>query len=135
MTKAAIAGVVLLSILWLPVLGAPTGIRCPAGTVPTGEQTPEVHEAWCEKVVDGKTLMHGPYRAWWPNGRLGTSGQYANGQATGEWKDWYQNGKVQGREWYVAGKLSRSEYFSESGERISAPSNPSNAAVAKVPSR
>ena len=62
--------------------------------------------------------MHGPYRAWWPNGRLGTKGQYEDGVQVGEWVGWYASGKLQGREWYVKGKLSHSEYWSESGQRV-----------------
>lgn len=53
------------------------GIGCPAGTKPNGETTPDVSEAWCEIVRDGKVEYHGPYRAWWPNGKLGNEGQYS----------------------------------------------------------
>jgi hypothetical protein len=91
-------------------------LKCPKGTIPNGEGTPEVSEAWCERSLDRS--MHGPYRAWWPNKKLGTTGQYANGVAVGRWTGWYQSGRIQGYEWFEAGKLIRSQYWDESGNAI-----------------
>jgi hypothetical protein len=51
------------AIIWILLFSdnsaAADGIGCPKGTEPKGEQTPEVSEAWCEKSVNGKVLMHG----------------------------------------------------------------------------
>jgi hypothetical protein len=64
-------------ILWLLIVfvlargDLADGIGCPAGTTPRGEETPEATEAWCE---DANYKMHGPFRAWWPNGKLGIEG-------------------------------------------------------------
>ncbi len=98
------------------VSAAPDPLQCPPGTVANGEQTPDVDEEWCE-IPGAPPVLHGPYRAWWPNGKLGTRGQYTTGKRTGKWIGWYPSGKLQGNEWYVSDKLSRSEYWKESGER------------------
>jgi antitoxin component YwqK of YwqJK toxin-antitoxin module len=68
--------------------------------------------------------MHGPYRAWWPNGKLGTVGQYENGVTEGKWSGWYSNGHLQGYEWFKAGKLVRGRYWDESGKPMKNPPNP-----------
>jgi hypothetical protein len=94
------------------------GIKCPKGTTPNGERTPEVSEAWCEWNVAGHVGMHGPYRAWWPNGKLGTAGQYEDGVATGKWTGWYPSGKLQGYEWFEAGKSIRTQQWQENGARM-----------------
>lgn len=100
---------------------APAGVGCPAGTVPNGEKTPDVAEAWCEKTLDRRNVMHGPYRAWYPNGRLGTSGQYANGEPIGKWSNWYPSGRLQAFEWFEEGKAVRVQYWDEMGKPASAP--------------
>ncbi|MDH4164603.1 MAG: hypothetical protein OEW15_18220 [Nitrospirota bacterium] len=79
------------------------GIGCPKGTKPKGEQTPEVSEAWCDKSVSGKVVMHGPYRSWWPNGKLGTEGKYENGKQVGLLRGWYESGELQGEELFENG--------------------------------
>jgi hypothetical protein len=61
-------------------------LNCPKGTTPNGERTPEVSEAWCETTRGGRVVLHGPYRAWWPNGQLGTDGQYRYDKPVGTWK-------------------------------------------------
>jgi hypothetical protein len=94
---------------------------CPKGTVPRGETTPEVREAWCEVTVNGKTVEHGPYRSWWPNGRLGTKGTMVYGKAEGRWTGWYETGELQGEEWFKDGKIVKARYYDKEGRRISKP--------------
>ncbi|MGZ0019680.1 hypothetical protein [Nitrosomonas sp. wSCUT-2] len=74
----AILAVILVALLTLSGNSfAGEGIGCPAGTKPNGETIPDVSEAWREIVRDGKVEYHGPYRAWWLNGKLGNEGQYS----------------------------------------------------------
>ncbi len=94
------------------------GIGCPEGTTPNGETTPDVVEAWCE---DAKGEMHGPYRAWWPNKKLGNEGQYNHGKATGKWRAWYETGEIQGEEWFEDGKKFKGRYYDKQGHEIPEP--------------
>jgi antitoxin component YwqK of YwqJK toxin-antitoxin module len=90
-------------------------VTCPKGTVPNGEITPEVKEAWCEIMWHGKTVQHGPYRSWWPNGKLGTTGQYVYGKAEGKWQGWYSTGQLQGEEWFENGRKVKAIYYDRKG--------------------
>ena len=110
-------------VLGLGVVGAALAgdITCPKGTKPNGEDTPDVKEAWCEITWHGQTVQHGPYRAWWPNGKLGTSGQYVYGKAEGKWIGWYPSGQVQGEEWFESGKKVKGRYFDKLGHETNVP--------------
>lgn len=112
---------VLIAALVLSDNSFADGIGCPAGTTPNGETTPEVSEAWCEITRDGKVDMHGPYRAWWPNGRLGDQGQYSYGQMTGRWRAWHKNGKLQAEEWYDKGHKTKGFYWDKNGIKSQEP--------------
>lgn len=101
-----------------------TGIGCPSGSRPNGETVPEVSEAWCEVLHDGRTVLHGPYRAWWPSGKLGNAGQYEYGKAVGKWTAWYSNGKLQGEEWFENGVVVKARYFDERGNSVPQILNP-----------
>ena len=96
---------------------------CPNGTVPRGETTPEVREAWCELTANGKTAQHGPHRSWWPNGRLATKGTYVFGKAEGRWSGWDETGELQGEEWFKNGKIVKARYYDKQGKRISKPAD------------
>jgi antitoxin component YwqK of YwqJK toxin-antitoxin module len=65
--------------------------------------------------------MHGPYRSWWPNGKLGTSGQYVYGKAEGKWRGWYRTGELQGEEWFENGKSVKVIYYDKKGHIVSEP--------------
>ena len=110
----------LLTLL-IPALGCAGDLVCPKGTTPKAESTPEVSEAWCEILKDGTTLQHGPYKAWWPNGRLSLEGQYSYGKQTGQWRGWYETGELQGEEWYERGRKVNSHYFDKAGHEIPEP--------------
>jgi len=110
----AIAAIILF-LLPLSALGK-DDIDCPEGTIISGETTPEVREAWCEINLKGKTVLHGPYRAWYPNGKLGTSGHYDKGKPVGTWYGWYESGARQGEEVFVDGKKVSSKYWEEKGK-------------------
>ena len=71
-------------------------IACPAGTKANGETTPDVSEAWCELFLEGGVVQHGPTRSWYPNGVLGTTGQYDEGKPVGKWHGWYESGAREG---------------------------------------
>ena len=90
------------------------GIGCPTGTTPRGEATPEISEAWCE---DANAKMHGPYKSWWPNGKLGNEGQYERGKATGKWRGWYESGELQGEEWFEDGVKMKAVYYDRQGHK------------------
>ena len=96
-------------------------LTCPAATTPKGERTPEVSEAWCEALHEGKVVLHGPYRAWWPNGQLGTDGRYHYGRPVGVWKGWYVDGKRQGEESFEDGRRIGGGYWNENGKQVANP--------------
>jgi hypothetical protein len=98
-----------------------SGIGCPKGASPNAQSTPELKEAWCERVQRGVEVQHGPYRAWWPNGNRANAGQYLNGQATGKWTAWFPSGRLQAEEWFENDVLVRAHYFDEQGRRVQAP--------------
>lgn len=110
------ASISLISV----VVFADNDVKCPKGTIIKGETTPEVREAWCEMNWKGKTVLHGPYRAWYPNGVLGTSGQYDKGKSVGKWYGWYDTGEKQGEEIFINGKKTTSKYWDKKGRSISA---------------
>ena len=91
------------------------GIVCPEGTKPNGEQTPEVSEAWCELKWKGKIVLHGPYRSWWSNGKLGNVGQYEKGKAVGKWMAWYETGQKQAEETFFNGKKVSETLWNKDG--------------------
>jgi hypothetical protein len=91
---------------------------CPEGTRRAAETVPEVSEAWCELDHDGTVVLHGPYRAWWPNGVLGTSGQYSFGKAVGEWTGWFPSGKIQGKQRFEEGEVVEARYWNEDGQPV-----------------
>jgi hypothetical protein len=112
----------LLALIWLNPQAAPAeDITCPKGTTLHGETTPDVREAWCELRWHGKTVQHGPYRAWWLNGTLGTLGQYVYGKAEGKWRGWYQTGQLQGEEWFSEGNKVKSLYYDRKGHVVAEP--------------
>jgi hypothetical protein len=63
-------------------------LACPAGTARVEARPPAGPEAWCER--DGR--RDGPYRAWYPRGRLKIEGAFADGRKTGRWTYWHGNG-------------------------------------------
>jgi len=96
-------------------------VVCPEGAELKGETTPEVRENWCELIHNGSAVHHGPYRAWYPNGVLGTSGQLTLGKPVGEWKAWFPSGKLLSDEWYEDGRLVRARYWNEEGQEVAEP--------------
>ena len=96
-------------------------IECPPNSKRAGEETPEVSETWCEtKNSKGQTVIHGPYLAWYPNGTLGTKGQYHYSQATGFWEAWYENGQKEAEGNFEDGKeVGEWKYWDKKGNRIS----------------
>lgn len=91
------------------------GMVCPEGTRPAAETVPEVREAWCELFTDGGVKQHGPYQARYPNGVLGTKGQYYEGQPVGRWFGWYASGAKQGEISYEDGVIASEIYWTEDG--------------------
>ncbi len=95
------------------------GITCPPGTHLMGEAPPEGQEQWCEKIVDGHPLKHGPFVLYRDDGSTMITGFYKDGKQDGEWTIWYQNGQkksvdhyrngVQEGEhigWYASGQIA-----------------------------
>jgi hypothetical protein len=112
---------VILSATLIPSTALTAGIVCPNGTTPKGETKPASREAWCELQSNGKTVNHGPYRSWWPNGRLGAQGTYVYGKQDGKWRGWYPSGQLQGEEWYDNGRMVRSRYYDKKGRVVGSP--------------
>jgi hypothetical protein len=86
----------IASLFGLPAVDA--GITCPAGTTAADARPPAGREEWCERVGrDGSRIRHGPYRAWYPDGRLKIEGQFVEGDKSGHWTFWHGNGLWYGR--------------------------------------
>jgi hypothetical protein len=124
MNKKLIILSIALIILLLPLIAfSNDDIKCPRGTIMKGETTIEVSEAWCEMYWQDKTVEHGPYWAWYPNGVLGTKGQYDHGKAIGTWYGFYDTGEKQGEEIFVKGKKVSAKYWDKNGNPIKAVKN------------
>ena len=115
LARVLLASMVVLSAA---LLADDKSLDCPDGTSPNAESTPEIIEAWCELMHNGVTVMHGPYKAWWPNGALSVSGNYDYGKPVGKWTGWYMDGKIQGEDWFEDGKLVRERRSCTLSERI-----------------
>ena len=61
-------------------------------------------------------VLHGPYRAWWPNGALGNLGQYDLGEPVGKWTSWYFDGQLESEQWYENGTLIRERRWDRNGD-------------------
>ena len=77
-------------------------------------------EAWCEVVQKGTVVLHEPYRAWWPNGQLGTDGQYHYGKPVGVWKGWYADGKRTSEETFKTA-VGSVALWNEKGKQVTSP--------------
>lgn len=55
---------------------------------------------------DGTSVRHGAFVESFPNGQPASQGQYAHGQETGLWRDFYASGQVAAEGPYVEGKES-----------------------------
>ena len=97
------------------------GIGCPEGTIPNGESVPEIREAWCELHADEGVVQHGPYRSWYPDGTLGTKGQFDRGKPDGHWYGWHTNGAKQGEIIYDDGEIASLVYWNEDGVEVDSP--------------
>jgi antitoxin component YwqK of YwqJK toxin-antitoxin module len=95
-----ITTVILLAIVQTAALAE--NIVCQQGTVPNGEKTPDVREAWCELETD-RSLLHGPYRSWYGDGVLGTAENYNHGKRDGQAEYHWGNGNPQASGQYRQG--------------------------------
>lgn len=77
-------------------------IECPAGTAVNTEQSAGGESAWCELETD-RSVLHGPYRAWYTNGVLGTEEDYVLGKASGHAVYHWGSGHKQAQGRYKAG--------------------------------
>jgi len=87
--------------------------HCPPETIENERVTPDISVVWCEVIIEDKVVLHGPYRAWWPNGQLGNDGYYEMGVPVGTWTGWYHSGVIQGINVYENGKLVKEERYPE----------------------
>lgn len=67
----------LCLFLSLPVFS--DDFNCPDNSKMNGETAPEAREAWCELFHQNKTVLHGPYRIWYPDNKTWIKGQYDKG--------------------------------------------------------
>src|SRR5262245_58228039 len=64
---------------------------CPEGTKLSGKPPPDGDSVWCERA-NGK--KHGPFTAWFKNGRKSKELAYHEGVEDGGYTTWYDNGSV-----------------------------------------
>ena len=67
-------------------------VSCPDGTRVHTTIDRTIRRQWC--FIPEAGTRHGPYRSWYPNGRLRVRGQYAAGQQTGTWTSWSEDGRA-----------------------------------------
>jgi len=97
---AALVSVAALVVVGLVVLRARADapVACPEGARRVEARSPSGLEQWCERPGQaGRVVRDGPYRAWYPSGRLKIEGQLADGLKTGAWTYWHGNGIAGGR--------------------------------------
>jgi antitoxin component YwqK of YwqJK toxin-antitoxin module len=65
-------------------------------------------------------LRHGPFTHWYENGARSSAGQYVDDKAAGEFKTWYNDGKVQSTKVFNKGeKTGVWTQFDRQGRKIS----------------
>jgi hypothetical protein len=109
---------VMLCLLSFTALAEDTGtalakdIGCPKGTIRNGENEPGVTQAWCELATD-RSQVHGPYRAWYGNGVLGTMENFNHGKRDGKAEYRWGNGRLQASGQYKNGAREGKWMFSD----------------------
>jgi len=95
-------------------IGAAPGqdIGCPKGTIQNGEIGPGITQAWCELAND-RSALHGPFRAWYGNGVLGTMENFNHGKRDGKAEYRWGNGRLQASGQYKNGEREGSWVFSD----------------------
>lgn len=79
-------------------------LSCPAGTKQAGGLNTPFEATLCMKSgVDGSRVFHGPYVAWWPNGKMQAQGQYEEGWRSGHWVIFDQHGVKTGETDFLHG--------------------------------
>ncbi len=66
-------------------------------------KTEETAVRWHIRPQDIK--LHGSWRNWYDNGRLGSEGTNKNGEPNGHWKSWYESGQLKSEGTYKNGEL------------------------------
>lgn len=99
-----VIAILLFLFLSLPIFA--DDFICPDNSKINGETVPEAREAWCELFHNNKTLLHGPYRTWYPDNTLWVKGQYDKGVMVGQWFVWDKDGKLKSSDTYINGKKS-----------------------------
>lgn len=98
MLTVVLTAVTGLAVLTTLLSRGESGIACPRGTALTGARPPAGREQWCEKLdQSGNRVRHGPYRAWYPDGRIKIEGQFVEGDRSGRWTFWHGNGLWDGK--------------------------------------
>ena len=84
----------LLMTFFLMAFGCRDNAPCPDGTKRIGDPPPQDIEQWCEKSggLDG-AVRHGPYNAWYADGKMKEEGKYEDGKKVGMWIRYHKNGK------------------------------------------
>ena len=111
----------------------PPADECPAGAREAGSRPPGGDHWWCEALVAGEWVRHGPSRTWFAHGKVESEGSYDNGQEQGTWSRYWKTGgpKVRAefhrgqqhgwmRSWDELGRLDSEVYF-EHGKPVGSP--------------
>ncbi len=77
---------------------------------PSAEEIRELFDDGSPRVVrevvrgeDGEAINHGPYRSWWPGGKLASEGRYETGERIGPWSFRWENGRRKEEGEYAGG--------------------------------
>ena len=90
---ALVAGAALLALFAL-VSRRPGTLPCLDGARRVEVEAPSGRQAWCERAApDAMPVRHGPYTAWYPDGRPKIEGGYRDGLPAGRWVFRYPDGR------------------------------------------
>lgn len=103
------------------VPGAEVKLNCPAGARQVGGAKSALEASVCVKVGPSSTRMfHGPYVAYWPNGVKQAEGQYEDGNRTGSWAFFDEQGVKTGETQFLADSYhgTRVEFFANGAKKL-----------------
>ena len=72
------------------------------------------------KTYDNKSKLTGKYQSWFDNKKINSEGMYSNGSKIGIWKYYHFNGVLATKQYFNKGKLMKSVFYDEVGQKIQA---------------
>lgn len=81
-------------------------IECPPGAKLRGAAPPRGKAQWCEAPdLFGGMKKNGPFRRWYADGSLRSTGEFLDGERHGRWQKWDEEGNLLGERTYRFGEV------------------------------